>query len=107
MRLCGTYPFTFLLFLAALFDLYTQLSLKCRYDHLCCRLDAERGCVDDQVVAQRVSHIVAKMATNDFTRSRSILSTSTRAAFRLKRALSAIRRMRTSIGATIRTLKPN
>jgi len=54
------YPFTFLLFSSAPFDPHTQLSLKCRYDHLCCRLDAERGGVDDQVVAQRVGHIVAK-----------------------------------------------
>jgi hypothetical protein len=60
------YPFTFLLFSSAPFDPHTQLSLKCRYDHLCCRLDAERGGVDDQVVAQRVGHIVAKMATDRF-----------------------------------------
>ena len=47
-----------------LFNLRTQFPLECRDDNLCRRLDAYGGCVDDQVVAQRVSHIVTKMAAD-------------------------------------------
>jgi len=44
---CGCFHYFFSLSnIASTFDLDTQLSLKRRYDNLCCGLDAHRGCVD-------------------------------------------------------------